>query len=162
MGLDWRMSFMILALTPWLLLAAIGTRFRQSPKDLPETSHIPFSKAEWRSAFYFGALVAGYLSAEVAFGTRMVLWLRTDRAFDPNAANLFMGGFFALFLAGRLLFSMIHIPGWSNWDILRWSSCLSSVLSALGLFFASSFSGFGWPCHGALLSVFNGRDQLTL
>ena len=133
MGLSWRMSFLILALLPWVLLALIGHFVKRPSVEKVKTFSLPLYPKEWKVVFLYALMMASYLWGEIGVTTRMVLWLRTDLDYGPNAANFVMGAFFALFLGGRLVFSVVHFPSWSNWDVMVRSSGLSAIFLVMGL-----------------------------
>ncbi len=139
LGLSWRMSFLILALLPWVLLALIGHYVKRSTNEKPKEFAIPLYPSEWKVVWLYALMMSCYLWGEIGITTRMVLWLRSDLGYGPNAANFIMGTFFALFLSGRLLFSVVHFPKWTNWDVLIRSSFLSAIFLTLGLVFHPLF-----------------------
>jgi MFS family permease len=142
MGLSWRMAFLVLAILPWVLLAGIGQFVKKKPKGHSAEFAMPLYPQEWKVVWYYALVVALYLWAEIAVSTRMVQWLRTDLGYGPNSANFLMSGFFALFLCGRLAFSVIHFPNLSNVDVLKYSSISAGVLMAAGLFLHPVFVVF--------------------
>lgn len=133
LGCSWRLTYMIAALLPWILLLWIGQYVKRPVQHEERRSAIPLYRDEWRLALFFGLIVSGYMWGEISLTTRMVQWLRSDLGYGPTAANFLMGGFCASLLAGRILFSLIHFPMFTNWDILRFSSLGSAVTFALGV-----------------------------
>lgn len=138
-GAGWRMTFLVLAVLPWILLFGIGQFVRRAPDERTTETHIPLYMSEWREVWLYSLMTAGYLWAEISVSTRIVLWLRADLAYDPNLANFMMSCFFATFLLGRLAFSLVHFPNLSNWDVMLRSSILSVLLMAAGLYFHPFF-----------------------
>lgn len=130
---NWRMAFLVLALLPWILLAGIGHYVKKAKGEHVSESHIPLYASEWKVVWLYALMVALYLWGEISVTTRLVQWLRTDVGYGPDAANFVLCAFFALFLIGRLAFSVIHFPNMTNWDVMLRSALLSAVLMAGGV-----------------------------
>lgn len=133
-GLDWKMTFLSLAALPllwmvvaWPFISPVRRRLKVGEKASALTAN------EWTVVLLYAIFTSAYLWGEIALSTRMVQWLRSDLALAPDPANFYMGAFFALFVAGRVLFSVLHFERLSNWDILRYSSLLASIFMVLGL-----------------------------
>lgn len=130
-GLSWRQAFLIMgvfpALTP-LLLKSFHT-----PPPPQEKNAEELTRREWLLCLIFSSMMAGYLWGEISASSRLVLWLRTDLAFTPEKANLYLSGFFLALLAGRTLFTLVRFPKCGNWRILTASAGLSALTYALGL-----------------------------
>jgi len=159
LDLNWRMAFLILGLLPWLLLAGIGQFVKRPSHDKTSEIVIPLYSNEWKQVWFYALLAAAYLWGEISITTRMVLWLRTDMGFGPDAANFVLGAFFAMFMGGRLLFSVVHFPNWTNWDVMIRSSFLTTLLMAAGLAWHPLFlvlSGFAMaPFYPVVMDQIN-------
>jgi FHS family glucose/mannose:H+ symporter-like MFS transporter len=133
LGMDWRRSFLILALAPftfgvWAFLWRSRDRDRRG-----EEKPRGVSRGEWPTLFALGLILSGYLWGELSVTTRFVLWLRQDNGFAPDRANFYQTFFFTGLLAGRLALSFIHLPGISSWRILLMSAASSGLLYMIGL-----------------------------
>ena len=131
MGLSWRQCFYCLAVLP-LLILALGLR-QKATRPKAEDAGIAMNRGEWIRCVIFSAMMAGYLWGEVSVSTRLVLWLRSERAFTPDMADFYLAGFFIALLGGRVLFSFVHFARFDNWTILWGSSGLAAVTYFLGL-----------------------------
>jgi fucose permease len=128
------MTFLVLAVLPWVLLAFMGQFVKARPDSRAQAAFaIPLYPKEWKVVWYYAFVVAAYMWGEISVATRMVQWLRADLDYGPNTANFLMSAFFALFLMGRLAFSVIHFPNLNNVDVLKYSSLISGILLAGGL-----------------------------
>lgn len=132
MGLSWRHTFVIVAALPFLVGLSCLPKLR-ARAIVHEDGHNPrLTWAETKMALLFSVIIACYLFGELAVSTRMVQWLRADRMFSPEEANLYLALFFCLLLIGRLIFTFIHFSH-SNEIVLRISAGVSVVLYTLGL-----------------------------
>jgi FHS family glucose/mannose:H+ symporter-like MFS transporter len=134
MGMSWRDCFLCLAVLP-IVLATIGLKFRAPVRDHHSQAlqNKRLVGREWLLCIGFSLMLALYLWGEISVGTRLVLWLRTERSFSPDAADFYLSGFFLTLLAGRLLFGFLHFERLSNWTILCASAGLSAVSYLMGL-----------------------------
>ncbi len=130
-GADWRDCFLVLALAP-LLVGFIGSR-AHAAKTVHEPATRELTRAQWMYCAMFSLMMAFYLWGEISISTRMVQWLRAERAFTPDGANLYLGVFFLALLAGRVFFSFVHFERVDNWRILLISSLCAGLLFILGL-----------------------------
>jgi DHA1 family purine ribonucleoside efflux pump-like MFS transporter len=141
-GLGWRSIFLILAVLP-VLVAVPAWRHRgevQAGDEEPPAK--PWSESERRMCFGFMALLAIYLWGELSISTRLVLWLRSQQGFSPEAADAQLALFFVLMLGGRLALALIAFKRVSNWAILTGSVLSSAVLYYLGLKISPYFVAF--------------------
>lgn len=145
LGFNWRQTFMILAILPFLLAVwAFTWRNKKHRHEKPEPAK-SLSPIEWRLCLGLALVLSSYLWGELSVGTRMVLWLRQDLGFAPDQANFYQAAFFAGLLFGRVVLSFVHFPGVSNWWLLSTSTGLSGLLYLCGLAFDPRlviFSGF--------------------
>ncbi len=139
-GWDWRAVFFALALLP-LLLALPAWYFRGQVKAHEETPK-SWGPRDRRVCLGFMALLAVYLWGELSISTRLVLWLRTQHGFTPEAAESQLAIFFVLLLAGRLALAFFPLKSISNWTILMTSVFLSCALYLLGLLVSPYFVAF--------------------
>lgn len=61
MGLSWRMTFLVLAILPWVLIAGIGHFVKKKPGDKPTEFAMPLYSQEWRVVWYYALVVSAYL-----------------------------------------------------------------------------------------------------
>lgn len=135
LGMDWRGAFLVLSSLP-LLWMAIAWWWLPRPLVSARAHHARtpgLNSGEWTVVLLYAIFTSAYLWGEISLATRMVQWLRSDMQMAPDPANLYMGAFFALFVAGRILFSLVHFERLGNWDILRYSSLAGAVFMVLGL-----------------------------
>ncbi len=149
-NLDWRKSFLIMAALPLLWL--IGAWYTLPVKTRGHERHATanLTSNEWTVVLLYSIFISAYLWGEISLSTRMVQWMRSDLGMNPDPANFYMGAFFALFLIGRLLFSVLHFSGWGNWQILRYSSLSAAVFMFLGLEYHPAFL----PLSGLAMAPF--------
>lgn len=132
-GLGWRGSFIIIATLPALSVLPVLNRVVRTKWPNRAEPHVPLTASEWSRLAFFGILLAGYLYGEISVGTRLVFWLRADRGFTPDRANLYMALFYFGLLFGRVAFSFIQFSNFSNERVLILSSFLAGVLYWFGL-----------------------------
>lgn len=133
-GFSWRECFFILAATP-LLAVAVSFELRPKTKKVAVVrAHM--NAQQWRVCGIFALTMAGYLWGEISASTRLVQWVRLERGFSPDSANLLLGGFFLTLVSGRVLFSSGFVSRFDNWMILRASAALSAVFYFLSLQFS--------------------------
>lgn len=135
---NWRQSFMVLSVPP-ILLVLCGLWIK-SPKPLRPTHEVRIKGREWRMIAGMSLTMACYLWGELSASTRLVLWLRTERGFDPVQADYLLAGFFLALLSGRLLFTFHSFPKLNNWLILCASSALGGVMYLCALHVSPWFS----------------------
>jgi FHS family glucose/mannose:H+ symporter-like MFS transporter len=132
LGWTWRSAFFATATLP--LLTVVAVQFFKSRKPVKISAHPePLSSDEWKLCILFAIMMALYQFGETSASSRLVLWLRTERGFAPETANLYLSGFFAFMLVGRVFFGVVHFRRLSNWMILCGSAGLSAICYALGL-----------------------------
>lgn len=150
-GLDWRGSFIALSALPAIWAVYAYFNLPRSKIQAHATNRATaLTTSEWAIVILYSIFVSAYLWGEISLSTRMVQWLRSDLQMEPDAANLYMGAFFALFLAGRIVFSLLHFKTLGNWDILRYSSLFAAVFMFLGLRFHPAFL----PISGLMMAPF--------
>jgi MFS family permease len=132
-GLTWRHAFAAMACLP--VVVSFGSFFLrpQGSKMRSTEPAAPLNRSEWKWCLFFALLVAFYLWGELSLSTRVVLWLRRDRGYSPETADLYLAGFFASMLAGRIVFSSMSFHSISNGTLLSVSAALGSVLYFAGL-----------------------------
>jgi FHS family glucose/mannose:H+ symporter-like MFS transporter len=132
-GFSWRHSFLVLALFP-IVVGLFSFRFRKLAHIHAEAVRpAAMNRREWRDCLLYSVLLACYLWAEISISTRLVLWLREARAFTPEAADLYLSGFFLMLLSGRVIFGYFGFRQFSNFTVLGLSGLLSSALFFGGL-----------------------------
>lgn len=144
-GFTWRDSFLLLAITPVLVM--LFGLWSRPPRPLREEAPAPLDKGDRMNCILFCALMALYLWGELSASTRLVLWLRAERGFSPSDADMLLAGFFLALLSGRLFFTFVHFPKLNNWIVL----CASAVLGA-GLYVWSLHSS-PWIAIPAALAM---------
>ncbi len=135
-GFTWRMTFLLLAALP-LIVAAMSWWKRGVhlyAHDAPPAERL--NSKEWRLCAAMAVVMSVYLWGELSASTRLVLWLRTERGFAPDAADFQLGIFFLGMLTGRLTFSFLSFEKLNNWTILMLSAVLSSVIYLAGLHYS--------------------------
>ena len=149
LGLDWRLAFVCLAGIPLVAgMIALGARTKaRLPEAAAEKPGIP---AGARSrAIAACAMLALYVAAEVSLSTRLPLLVERHFRESGETAALYLSGFFALLLAGRLAFAVWSFPG-SNSLWLAASAAVSLVAYLFGLF----VHPLGLVLCGLTMSVF--------
>lgn len=141
LGFTWRMVFLLLSTLP-LIVAALawknrGIKLHGEDQVAPEK----LNKKEWWMCIGFAAIMSIYLWGELSISTRLVLWLRSERGFTPEAADMQLGLFFLTLLSGRMILSFLHLEKVSNWTILMLSALFSSMLYFAGLYSSPWFLG---------------------
>ncbi len=134
-GMDWRACFMFVGIFP-IVIAVIGQSLKPA-KGLALTAavrHPRLTRSQMTKVAGFAALMAAYLWGELSISTRLVLWARTERGFNPESADYLLAGFFLALLAGRMFFGLLHFERLSNWSLLIGSAFLSAALYAAALF----------------------------
>lgn len=149
-GMDWRQSFLLLAILPllWTIIAWFKIPPRKSHHAKVPAANLTGN--EWSVVMLYSIFISAYLWGEISLSTRMVQWLRADLSMEPDPANFYMGAFFALFLAGRLIFSLLKFDQLGNWQILRYSSLSAAVFMFLGLKYHPAFL----PLSGLTMAPF--------
>ncbi|MGE4132716.1 MAG: sugar MFS transporter [Bdellovibrionales bacterium] len=134
LGWTWPSVFLTLAGLPVVGVVVVALK-RISSRSANQDREPPRSlrPEEKRLLPLYALMMAGYLWGEISVTTRMVYWLRTDHGFTPDAANFCMAGFCTLFLAGRVLFSLVSFHKWDNWRILLVCAAGSSLFMLGGL-----------------------------
>jgi MFS family permease len=140
-GLSWRHCFFALGFLP-LALAGVSAR-APAAKAVEARGAAALSRREWRICALFAVMVALYLWGEISVSTRMVLWLRTDRGFDADRADLYLGAFFLALLTGRVFFSFVHMARLGNWLIMWGSAGAATALYMAGLRWSPVFLAAG-------------------
>jgi len=153
----WRSAFLVTAALPLVTLLAIG--FLRAERPTKSERVEPLSPSEWKICLLFSIMLTLYLCGEISAATRMVQWLRTERGFAPNLANLYLSGFFAFMLAGRLLFGFVSFKRVSNWQVL----CGSAGAACLCYILALAHSPFWMMVSGLAMAPFypTAMDQLS-
>lgn len=133
-GYGWRPSFMMVAFFPaavgaWALFFKSPDGHRP-PKDKPRFT---MDNTDRLHCAFYALAMAFYLWGELSISTRMPLWLRTERGFSADNADLYLAGFFTALLGGRILFSLLHLRQFSNWTVLAASAGTSALVYFLGL-----------------------------
>lgn len=143
-GLGWRTVFLMLSFLP-LLVVVLAWIYRSKSRAQvaagDEVSAKMLSAERWTCAGY-AALLSLYLWGELSISTRLVLWLRTQQNFSPEAADAQLAIFFLTLLGGRFALAFIPLIGVSNWSILAVSAFCSSVLYLLGIIVSPYFVAF--------------------
>lgn len=136
--LTWRSSFLLISLLP-VVVALCALPFRGgSALSHEEKQSARLNRSDWRAALGVAFIASCYLLGEISVSTRMVLWLRSERGFLPDAANLYLAAFCVLLLGGRVAFTLYHFS-LSNENVLRISAILSALFYGLGLAVAPEF-----------------------
>lgn len=144
-GFTWRDSFLLLAVTP--VLVVLFGLWNKPPRPLKDGRPPALGKSDRANCILFCALMALYLWGELSASTRLVLWLRAERGFSPGDADMLLAGFFLALLSGRLFFTFVHFPKLNNWIVL----CASAALGA-GLYVWSLHSS-PWLVVAAALAM---------
>lgn len=132
-GLSWRTAFLSVAI---LALAVPVMSWWKSGIHLHAHEEKPAERLqgrEWGMVAFLAAIMCIYMWGELSASTRLVLWLRSERGFDPQAADMQLGLFFLGMLTGRVVFSFLHLENFNNRTILMISALGSSVLYFAGL-----------------------------
>lgn len=134
-GGTWRDGFLLAAVLPLLVSGWGFIQFRGQSEVRAEAAqpHARWTFTERRARWGFTLLMALYLWGELSISTRMVLWLRAERGYAPDAADLLLALFFATLLGGRVLFGVLHLRAWSSRAILIASALVSAVVYACAL-----------------------------
>lgn len=134
-GYDWRQVFLALSFIP-LLMTFFSWRHRgEVPAPSSETESLApawGTSDKWACAG-LSLLMALYLWGELSISTRLVLWLRSTKAFTAEAADSQLALFFALLLGGRLTLALLPLRNVANRTILLFSMISSAFVYALGL-----------------------------
>jgi fucose permease len=130
-GLDWRSSFALLAAAP-LVVGAGGLVCREgrsgpaAPLASTGQGRAPrpaaLDRGEWVICGLFALMLAAYLWGEISISTRLALWLRQERGFTPERADLYLAGFFLALLSGRVIFGSLGFKRFGNIAVLSLSA----------------------------------------
>lgn len=155
-GLSWRQSLSLLSILPILLASvslflkssqarAKGIRVTQS-----DASGEVLEASEWQSCLLFAFMIGAYLWGEMVVCTRLVLWLRMDREFSPDVADISLSMFFAFMLIGRIALSVWGTGRLGNWTILTASAFFSTLV------FIPGITTYAWliPLTGLTMAPF--------
>jgi fucose permease len=149
LGLDWRLAFFWLALIP-LAAGAIAFAARSGPRPraaAPAAPGIPSGTGS--RAVAACAMLAACVAAEISLSTRLPLLVERHFRGGAETAALYLSGFFALLLAGRLAFALVGFPGSSA----RWLAA-SAVVSLAAYLFGLFVHPLGLVLCGLTLSIF--------
>lgn len=133
LGFSWRTAFLSVAL---LALAVPVLSWRKRGVHLHAHEDQPVERLNRRElgmVLFLAAIMCIYMWGELSASTRLVLWLRTERGFDPQSADMQLGLFFLGMLTGRVTFSFLSFENFNNRAILMLSSLSSSSLYLVGL-----------------------------
>ncbi len=128
-GMPWSTVIIAFSFMPFLVLIA-SSRASQCAHE-PEKSRKPGGISAWTRT-RVGLIVSLYVAGEVVLSSRMVFYLSKELGMDPADASYYLGLFFTLLLAGRLLFSTFHFR-WGSFAIMLTSIVLSIFLFILGI-----------------------------
>jgi MFS family permease len=133
LGFSWRISFMTVAVlalgAPIMSWWKRGIHLRAH--DAPPAERL--RGREWGMVVYMTVILCVYMWGELSASTRLVLWLRTEKGFDPQPADFQLGLFFLGMLTGRLTFSFLSFENFNNRTILMLSALISSLMYFAGL-----------------------------
>lgn len=131
-GFSWREVFFALAFFPAVVaLLSFGLRAKGAVDNSPDPT--PFNRREWLLCSAFAAILSVYLWGELAISTRLVIWLRTQREFTPDAADFQLAIFFLGLLAGRLGLAFVPLARIGNIAILMFAALCTGILFLIGL-----------------------------
>ena len=132
-GLGWRHVLFWLAVPS--VLVAIGAQFVRlkapAPTDSPSGESAPKSPIGWR-VWTIAGMTGCCVVAELLLSTRIPLLLRRG-GLSEETADLYLSGFFACLLIGRLVVTILPLDGISNRRLLLGSTVSSLALFALAL-----------------------------
>lgn len=134
MGLSWRTAFLTVAI---MALAVPVMSWWKRGIHLQAHEEKPVERLrgrEWGMVAFLAVIMCIYMWGELSASTRLVLWLRTERGFDPQSADMQLGLFFLGMLTGRVTFSFLSFENFNNRTILMLSALTSSVLYLSGLY----------------------------
>ena len=137
LGFSWRASFLVVAT---LAMAVPLMSWLKRGIHLHAHETAPAEKLrgrEWGMVGFLAVILCVYMWGELSASTRLVLWLRTEKGFDPQSADFQLGLFFLGMLTGRLTFSFLSFENFNNRTILMMSALASSAMYLAGL--------HGWP-----------------
>jgi len=135
-GHDWRASFRF-----FILLCGAGflaCSVVRTPAPMPADRGATHAKGQAvASGWIFlpaSIQLSLYIAAELSITTRLVLYLRRQNLADAVVAPQYLAAFFALLLAGRMLFTFLPFHKHSNQKIIMISLVSSAICYALGLY----------------------------
>jgi fucose permease len=143
----WDTFFILLAIVPFGLF--IINLFLK-PETLPLTSSrgALIAPVSFIKRAPYGMMLASYVTAEIVVSSRLVLFLQSFYAVDPESAKLSLAAFFGLFTFGRLFFSLVTLKGQS------FHYLIFSLVSTLALFALGHFWPMLLPLTGLSMSFF--------
>ena len=133
LGLDWRCSFFALAAAPFLAGAVAVIARPADAIRAPSLPAPPAASPPGAGVPKTCLVLALYVAAEIAISTRLPLLAERHFGWGRDAAALCLSAFFALLLAGRLAFALLHFRVASA-RLLVLSAGVSLAAYLVGLF----------------------------
>lgn len=157
-GLSFRAVIWLFAACPVLVLFASFSKRRREVMDahrvteatgLGDVEAADSPRFPRIHAFYYSLIFSFYVVAEIGLSSRLALFVRRDRGYDFEIANLLTAGFFAGLLAGRLLIAWVPLRI-SDRTVMALSLLFALVSFCLGLV----HSPLWLAATGVMMSVF--------
>lgn len=146
--MSWQNYYMVLAGLP---LSLFIFSFKISSKEIVEKKEEQV-KASAKTGARLGILFGFYVASEVLVSSRMVIYLKEIWSMELDKASSYLGIFFFLLLAGRLLFTVVKVR-YSLLTLLKLSVLATLIFYILGMYvdplFLAATGGamsFFFPC----------------
>lgn len=134
LGIAWQDFLLALAIIPLVSLIYSLRLPKQEVTSVSETK----GEVSWKLSSILGVILSFYVASEVLLSSRMAYFLRTHYQYDAAKASEYLGIFFMLLLAGRMLFALFHFRI-KAYHLLLISAISSLISFLLGLFYHPLF-----------------------